>query len=173
MPRPQSLKLLCAGGPQCFTESGDFVDYSKMENFTAGSPQIPSCLENGLQTPLKDSSAHLYANGLLATGIGFDNFKNGVSAELEYVLPTYLHCKLKFKEGCDGRMNFLADSAISESHNKCVLLDGQSLNWQDEQSYVYFTCAIFMSRIKVLSEEPGSQVRSPVCYIALCGHRKN
>lgn len=79
-----------------------------MGNFTAGSPQIPDSLENSLQTPLKDSSAHLHANGLLATGIGFDTFKNGVSTDLECMLSTYLHFKLKFKEGCDGRMYFLA-----------------------------------------------------------------
>lgn len=60
--------------------------------------------------------------------------KNGVSAELEYLLSMYLHFKLKFKEGFARKMNFLVDSAISESHNKCVLLYAQSLNWQDEQS---------------------------------------
>lgn len=60
--------------------------------------------------------------------------KNRVSAELEYLLSMYLHFKLKFKEGFARMMNFLVDSATSESHNKCVLLYGQSLNWQDEQS---------------------------------------
>lgn len=86
----------------------------------------------GFQIPLKDSSAHWFANGLLDTGVGFGTFKNWVSSELEYVLSIYLHCKLKFKERCDGRINFLADSAMSESHDKCVLLDRQSLNCQDE-----------------------------------------
>lgn len=89
---------------------------------------------NGLQIPLKNSSAHLYANGVIATGTGVDALLKKASAEPEYAFYTYLHCKLKFKEGYDGKMNFLADSAMSESHNMCVLLDRQSLNWQDEQS---------------------------------------
>lgn len=81
VPRPQSHKLFCAGGLSASQSPGDFVDCSKMENFTAGSPQFPDCLENGLQIPLKDSSARLYANGLLATGTGFDTLKNGVSTD--------------------------------------------------------------------------------------------
>lgn len=89
-------------------------------------------MENGIQIPLKNSSSHLHANGVIARRDGFDVLLK--NAQLEYAFYTYLLCKLKFKEGCDGRMNFKADFAMSKSHNMYVLFDRQSLNWQDEKS---------------------------------------
>lgn len=92
-------------------------------------------MENGIHVPLKDSSADLYANRVIAKKAGFGALLK--KAQLEYVFYTYLLCKLKFKERCDGRMNFKADFAMSGPYNTCVLLDRQSLNCQDEKSSGY------------------------------------
>lgn len=152
MPRPQSHKLFCAGGPQCFAESwwlcwlqqnGEFHSRNTISPWLLGKwASHPS--EEQL-SPLVCKWSYCYRDWIWCS------FKKGISPELEYAFYTYLHCKLKFKEACDGKMNFLADSAMSESHNMCVLLDRQSLNWQDEQSSVCLLYGCYFYEQKKLS----------------------